>query len=187
MGPSRRFRVDRVEVEHVQDRRATWNWRGSSVTGMESVYAVVDRNYDRLNRWLFLVQQLKKRGLIIVRPNQATGKSSWGGIDRSSVVFPRTTRPGYRGLSYCKIGLADPSGGQTKFVMRRAERDALPPWMRSLRTRMRLKQTVAATRGTDGRHQVLWVRPDDHARMIRFFFAMKVWVLDQGYQIVDSD
>jgi len=43
----------------------------------------------------------------------------------------------------------------------------------------RLKQNVRPTRGTDGEVLVVLVSPDDHAAMIRLFFAMKVWVLKE--------
>ena len=44
---------------------------------------------------------------------------------------------------------------------------------------MRLKQNVRPTRGTDGEVLVVLVPSDDHAAMIRLFFAMKVWVLKE--------
>ena len=45
---------------------------------------------------------------------------------------------------------------------------------------MRLKKNVRPTRGTDGESLVVLVAPDDHAMMIRLFFATKVWVLKEG-------
>jgi hypothetical protein len=59
------------------------------------------------------------------------------------------------------------------------QRDALPRWFEALRSRMRKKGKVNATKGSDGDSLVILVSPDDHAAMIRLFFAMKVWVLKE--------
>jgi hypothetical protein len=59
------------------------------------------------------------------------------------------------------------------------ERHDLPAWFEPLQSRMRLKQNVRPTRGTDGEALVVLVPSDDHAAMIRLFFAMKVWVLKE--------
>jgi hypothetical protein len=45
---------------------------------------------------------------------------------------------------------------------------------------MRLKHNVRPTKGTDGESLVVLVQPNDHAAMIRLFFATKVWVLKEG-------
>ena len=39
---------------------------------------------------------------------------------------------------------------------------------------------MRTTRGTDGNTLAVVIAPDDHAMMIRLFFAMKVWVLKEG-------
>jgi hydrogenase maturation factor len=49
-----------------------------------------------------------------------------------------------------------------------------------MRGRMRRKQNVRPTKGTDGDALVVLVQPGDHAAMIRLFFATKVWVLKEG-------
>jgi hypothetical protein len=48
---------------------------------------------------------------------------------------------------------------------------------------MRAKERVRSTRGTDGNTLVVLVDPDDHAGMIRLYFAMKVWVLKEGIEL----
>jgi hypothetical protein len=78
------------------------------------------------------------------------------------------------------VALADPTGGRTKDVVKGDERDRLPAWFDPLRGRMRRKQNVRPTRGTDGESLVVLVAADDHASMIRLFFATKVWVLKEG-------
>ena len=64
-------------------------------------------------------------------------------------------------------------------MVRGDERGDLPPWFEPLKGRMRIKQNVRTTRGTDGQALVVLVAPDDHAAMIRLFFATKVWVLKE--------
>jgi hypothetical protein len=48
---------------------------------------------------------------------------------------------------------------------------------------MRSKHVVKPTRGTDGDSLVVLVTADDYASMIRLFFATKVWVLKEGFQL----
>jgi hypothetical protein len=48
---------------------------------------------------------------------------------------------------------------------------------------MRLKHNVRQTRGTDGNSLVVLVSSEDHAAMIRLFFAMKVWVMKEGFSL----
>ena len=48
---------------------------------------------------------------------------------------------------------------------------------------MRTKERVRSTRGTDGNTLVILVQPDDYAMMIRLYFAMKVWVLKEGFEL----
>jgi hypothetical protein len=43
-----------------------------------------------------------------------------------------------------------------------------------------MKQSVRTTQGNDGEDLVALVARDDHAAMIRLFFATKVWILKEG-------
>lgn len=182
---ARRLHLKRLEVEAAESRRGSWTWRGRAVVGTEHIYAVRDGNYDRLNTWKMAVQVPRGKGPVIVRAIESPGKAAWAGIERKSMVFNRATQPGYRKYLYCKATPADPSGRRTKFVMTRGERGVLPSWFRPLQRGMRLKSTVATTRGTDARAQVLLARPDDHRRLIGIFFAFKVWVLDRHFQLAE--
>ena len=173
-----------TSIKHLEDRRASWEWRARKVIGTEHVYAVQDENFDRLNTWKMVVQVPKARGAVIVRPLESPGRKALAGVVRKSIVFQRATLPAYRRYLYCKVTLADPSGSQTKFGMRRGERDVLPKWFAPLRRGMRLKGTVTTTHGPTTA-QVLLARPDNHMRMVRIFFALKVWVLTQNYQLVN--
>ena len=77
----------------------------------------------------------------------------------------------------------DPRGTRTKDVIRGDQRRDLPRWFDSLQSRMRTKERVRSTRGTDGNTLVILVNPDDHTMMIRLYFAMKVWVLKEGIEL----
>ncbi len=185
MARRHRFDPHRVIVSHLEDRKATWDWVRKPVRGVESLYEAIDENYDRLNRWVFVVQQPSDAGPIIVRTHEIPSKRVWGSVWRSSITFQRATKSPYRRDRYCKVALADPSGSHTKIVIRKGDERALPIWIRAYGSRLKLKQTVTTTRGTDALHKVLLVRADDHAAMIRAFFVLKVWVLEQRYQVVE--
>jgi hypothetical protein len=108
------------------------------------------------------------------------------------VQFQRATKGEARGKRYCKVALAvppsgrateDPRGTRTKDVIRWDQRRQLPRWFEGLERRMRPKERVRSTRGTDGNALVVLVEPDDHTMMIRLYFAMKVWVLREGIEL----
>jgi hypothetical protein len=78
------------------------------------------------------------------------------------------------------VALADPTGAKSRDVVRGDERSELPPWFDALKSRMRVKQNGRPTKGNDGEDLVIVVTAEDHAAMIRLFFATKVWVLKEG-------
>lgn len=185
MGRRRRFDPQRVAVSRTQELRSAWRSPGGGpVLGTAHLYDVTDGNFDRLNRWIFSVRVPRgKPGRVIVSPLIAPGKTTWAGIERRSVVFVPATRRPYRGFMYCKLNVADPSGERTKIGIRRGEKGILPRWFDALRSHTRLKETVAATHGTDRTAQVAIVPRHDHERMIRVYFALKVWVLHEAVQV----
>jgi hypothetical protein len=157
---------------------------GRTVRGVEYSYAVKDRNFGRLNGWKYLVRVPdSSRDEIVVQPVSVPGKQVWAGLDRRSIVFVRATKNPHRSKMYCKVNLADPMAERTKVGTRRGERDLLPRWFDYFRPHMRLKNTVTTTAGHDGMAQVVRVGPEDHRRMVRLFFALKVWVLEEGVVI----
>ena len=87
------------------------------------------------------------------------------------------------GTYYCPIALADVTGRQSRIVIRSDERELLPAWFRTLDRRMRAKESVRSTRGTDANALVALVPAGDHAAMIGMFFATKVWVLKERFTI----
>lgn len=184
MARMRRYDPKLVDMEHLEDRSATWDFLRRRVRGTESLYEVRDRNYDRNNRWVFVVQQPgNDKNPIIVRPREWPEKAVWERIWRRSIVFNRAGKPGYRGKVYCKMTLADPTGARTKVFVRNVNRKLLPKWFAQFRPAMRRKITVTTTKGNDQDHYVVLVSPEDHLAMIRLFFALKVWVLNESFSM----
>jgi hypothetical protein len=95
------------------------------------------------------------------------------------LTFVRASKGSARGKWYCQVALADPTGEKSRAIVRADQREKLPRWFDALRGRMRVKETVKPTRGTDGQSLVILVSADDHVAMIRLFFATKVWILKE--------
>jgi len=184
MASRKRYDLDRVTVESREQKSKTWTFPGSSgrdqVSGTEHVYAAIDENPGAHYLWEFLVRVPGTRGeQVEVRPLSVPPLKAWAELPDRSVMFPLATLGDSRGKRYCKVTLADPTGEKTKSMIRWGERDSLPRWFEPLRSRMRKKSKVRSTRGSDGEALVILVPADDHAAMIRLFFAMKVWVLKE--------
>lgn len=180
----KRYKPNLVIVTPLDTRRASWTMGRRPVSGEEHIFKVEDENYSKLNEWTFVVRvPAGSSTSIIVQPTQVPGKRVWAGVERRSIVWrPATINP-HRKKMYCKLNLADPTLEKTKVGLTRGERGLLPKWFKSLKHRIRLKGTVTTTRGTDAKAQVLLVRKRDYVGMIRLFFALKVWVLEEGYWI----
>ncbi len=177
----RHYRFEKLDIGPAGERPASWTFAGRTVTGTEFAFLVTDRNFDSRNTWEFLVRIPKDQtGRIEVRPRSVPNLRAWAGLDRRSLTFTQARRPNYRAWYYCQIALADPTGTRTKRVVRGHERHSLPVWFEELRTCLRQKETVRATKGYDGDELVAIVRPDEHHRMISLFFATKVWVLKEA-------
>jgi hypothetical protein len=180
MAPRKRYRLDRVTVEPGEQRASTWTFGGTPVSGTEQAYIVVDGNFPSRNLWDFVVRLPKERdGRIEVRPRVTPNVKVWAELPDRSITFSRATKGEARGKWYCQVALADPTGARSRDIVRGDERGALPGWFDALRSRMRVKQNVKTTRGTDGEALVVLVSAGDHAAMIRLFFATKVWVLKE--------
>jgi hypothetical protein len=180
MASRKRYDLDLVTVESGESRPATWAFAGEAVSGTEQSYTVTDGNFQRQNEWGFIVRVPKARGTRIeVRPRATPNVKVWAELPDRSLTFLPATKGDARGRWYCQVALADPTGERSKDVVRGDERTLLPKWFDRLQGRMRLKQNVRPTRGTDGEALVILVPAGDHAAMIRLFFAMKVWVLKE--------
>jgi hypothetical protein len=180
MASRKRYRLELVTVEQRDSRTATWTFAGEAVSGIEQGYWVTDGNFPTRNTWEFMVRIPKARsGRLEVRPRTTPTVKVWAELTDRSLTFAVATRGEARGRRYCPVALADPTGERSRDVVRGDQRTRLPAWFAPLQGRMRLKQTVRPTRGTDGQSLVVLVAADDHAMMIRLFFAMKVWVLKE--------
>jgi hypothetical protein len=175
------YKTDRVEVEPTGASRSTWTFAGRTVKGIEHQYDVTDGNHTSRNRWGFVVRVPRDTyGRIEVRPVATPNDSRYAGLDRRSITFMRATRPNYTGFRYCPLALADPSGDASRVIVRGSEKRHLPTWLRKFGWRLKEKNTVRSTRGTDGALLVVLVRPDDHRFMIATFLATKAGVLKRG-------
>ena len=184
MASRKRYRLDLVTVAAGDSRPATWTFAGDAVSGTEQFYTVNDGNFPGRNTWDFMVRIPKARGeRLEVRPRTTPNVKVWAELTDRSLTFARATKGEARGRWYCPVALADPTGERSRDVVRGDQRHQLPAWFGSLQGRMRLKQNVRPTKGTDGQSLVLLVQPDDHAMMIRLFFATKVWVLKEGVRL----
>lgn len=170
----------KVEVLLQEERRSSWKWNSRTIRGSEFVYEAVDRNFDRFNRWTFSVKVPQDGGQIVVQPQSVPGKKVFAGLERRSVVFIKATKNPHRTRLYCKANLADPTGEKNRLSTKRGDRSLLPSWFKYFIPDMRLKQTVTTTAANDGQSQVVLVGRDDYERMIRLFFALRVWVLQEG-------
>lgn len=179
-----KYRLDRVVVEPGESRPATWTFGGATERGTEQSYTVTDTNFPGRNRWEFVVRIPKvSSGRLEVRPRTAPEVKAWAELPDRSITFMRATLGEAKGKRYCQVALADASGERSRAIVRADQRDELPAWFDTLKGRMRVKEHVKRTKGTDGRALVLLVREGDHAEMIRLFFALKVWVLKEGFEL----
>jgi hypothetical protein len=184
MAPRSRYSLDQVSVEPGEERASSWTFGGKPVTGVELTYTVRDENFRSRNEWEFIVRIPRVRGeRIEVRPRTTPNVRAWAELPDRSLTFARATRGAARGKWYCQVALADPTGEKSRAIVRGDQRGKLPRWFDVLRGRMRIKEKVRPTRGTDGQSLVVLVAADDHASMIRLFFATKVWVLKERFAL----
>jgi hypothetical protein len=181
-GP-KKYQAINVDVRLERERRSSWKWDNRTIRGVELIYEAFDRNFDRLNRWTFSVRVPQDRGQIVVQPRSAPGKKVFASLERRSVVFTKATKNPYRTQLYCKANLADPTGAKNRVSTKRGERSLLPSWFKYFVPQMRLKHTVTTTAGYDGESQVVLVGRDDYERMIRLFFALRIWILQEDVVI----
>jgi len=184
MARMKTYRLDKVQVERGEVHPAQWTFAGESMSGTEQWYTVTDTNFSRNNAWQFVLRLPKVAAdRIEVRPRSTPKVKSWSELTDRSLTFMRATMPTARGKRYCQVALADASGKRTKDVVRTDQRHLLPKWLDAMSHRLRAKESVRRTKGTDGNALVALVQEDDHELMIRLFFAMKVWVLKEGFAL----
>jgi hypothetical protein len=175
-----RYELDRVIVWPGEQRASTWTFGGQTISGVEQGYAVRDENLPSRNEWEFVVRTPSGRNeRVEVRPRSTPNVKVWAELTDRSLTFSRATKGDAKGKWYCQVALADPTGARSRDIVRADQRDELPRWFDPLRSRMRKKQNVRSTRGTDGEVLVVLVPARDHVAMIRLFFATKVWILKE--------
>ena len=178
----KRYSIDKLAMEKGDVRKATWTFAGEGVSGEELTYWVTDLNFESRNRWEFVVRVPRTRGeRVEVRPRTAPDLKVWAELPDRSLTFSRCTRGPHRGDYCCPVALADVSGERSRIVVRSEERGLLPAWFQPFERRMRSKEVVRGTRGTDGESLVILVPVRDYEEMIRLFFATKVWVLKEKF------
>jgi hypothetical protein len=175
-----RYHLDRVIVWPGEQRASTWTFGGQTKAGVEQTYAVRDENFPSRNEWEFVVRIPNGRDeRVEVRPRSTPNVKVWAELPDRSLTFSRATKGDARGKWYCQVALADPTGAKSRDIVRADQRSELPAWFDSLKGRMRKKQNIRSTRGTDGEVLVVLVPAHDHVAMIRLFFATKVWILKE--------
>jgi len=180
MRTRRRYKLDRVEVLPLESRPASWTFAGGAVRGTEMSYAAIDTNFSDRNRWEFIVRiPSDPKGRIEVRPRTTPNVKAWDELPDRSLTFSLATKGTARGKWYAQVALADASGERSKAVVNTSQRGSLPHWFTELGGRMRRKESVKPTKGTDADALVVLVARGDHAAMIRLFFATKVWILSE--------
>jgi hypothetical protein len=180
MAPRTRYQLDRVTVEPGEERASTWTFGGKPMSGVEQTYIARDGNFRSRNEWEFVIRIPRDRDeRIEVRPRTTPNLKVWAELPDRSLTFSRATKGDARGKWYCQVALADPTGAKSRDIVRADQRQQLPRWFDALKGKMRVKENVRSTRGTDGQALVVLVPADDHAAMIRLFFATKVWILKE--------
>jgi hypothetical protein len=176
-----KYKLARIDVAPVDTRPASWTFAGDPVRGTEFAYTVTDNNFSTRNQWQFIVRVPQDRkGRIEIRPRTTPNLKVWAELPDRSLTFSQATKGTARGKWYCQVALADATGERSKAVVKTDQRSELPHWFAEMSGRMRRKEAVKPTRGTDANALVVLVPAGDHAAMIRMFFATKVWILSEG-------
>jgi len=184
MAPRARYELEKVMVEPGQERASSWTFGGQLLSGIERTYTVRDKNFPARNQWEFVVRIPRDRAeRVEVRPRTTPNVKAWAELPDRSLTFSRATKGSARGKWYCPVALADPTGRKSRDVVRADERGLLPRWFDALKGRMRVKEKVKSTRGTDDQSLVILVPAGDYAGMIRLFFATKVWILKERFAL----
>ena len=185
MSRRKSYRLDRVVVEPGERRPASWTFGGDPQQGFEQIYHVTDGNFDGRNHWEFVVRIPKRAGdpaggaADERRPTCGRGRSCR--TARSSSCAARWAMPRGSGTAWrpSPTSAASGAGPSSAPISATSSR----PGSTASATGCGPRRNVKRTRGTDGGALVLLVPEDDHAAMIRLFFALKVWVLKEGFEL----
>jgi len=174
-------RISKVSVTATGSRPAAWTFTGKVVKGDEIRYEVRDHNYYRGNKWEFLIRVPKEKSKYIeVRPIKVPNIKVLAQLPKLAIAFRRATLRPNVGRYYCKVTVADLTGGARKAILSLKGWRALP-WASELKGHLRKKAEVRVGKGTDRNSLVLLTERGDHEMMIKVFFVLKVWVLREGF------
>ncbi len=173
----RRQPLDPLEIKStcVDRSKGFWTVWGKTNTGTPVTYRVNDGNLDEI--WRFQLREMAD-GRVSVHVLEKPRKKAYATISEiaPSIVFTRLSTRSKD--SYHPIGLWTVGG--TRRVAR-GSRGTLPAWFARppFRASIHLYSSVRSGGASLANKQVLTCRSDDHAFMIRAFFAEKIWPMVQ--------
>ncbi len=174
------FDLSKLIIERVGEFKDNWTMARRPVTGEVLVFNVKDKNYRTDNDWIFYVQVPDEEcgdHNIIIRPEMPPSRDELTGIERRAITVMPIDQPDNKAALYCKVNLSDPTGARNKIGVRYEERHNLPAWMKPFSRRMRTKESVRSTRGTDSKALVVLFKDGDYDGMVRLFIASRAWPL----------
>jgi hypothetical protein len=121
---------------------------------------------------------MRKGDYVLLQALDYPRAKAWTPLARMVINFAKATMPDYRGMLYAKIRLADPAGDRKYDSIFWEQRKVLPAYIAAFD--LHAKSQVATTRGGDAESLVAVLPRDDHAQMIRLYFAVKAWPLREG-------
>jgi hypothetical protein len=182
MAVKRRFDVDRIVISPGRvDEDSFWEFGGNVFRGTVYHYVALDANGKLPRPWWFVLHvpsDWRKGAYVLLQALDYPRTRAWTPVGRTAINFAKATMPKFRGMLYAKVRLADPMGSQKYENVAWAQREVLPGYFAAFN--LRPKRRVATTRGSDGESLVAVMSRDDHAQMIRLYFATKAWPLDVG-------
>ncbi len=177
--------IDRIVVSRGRvEEDAYWEFMSRRSHGAMHHYTALDANQRMPAPWWFILnvpRELRKGEYVLLQAVDYPRIDDWTPIARTVINLAKATMRGYRGMLYAKIRLADPVGAQKYENVLWEHRHALPPYLKSFT--LCAKKKVATTRGGDAESLVAVMPHDDHAQMIRLFFATKAWPLHLGLPV----
>ena len=166
-------------------------------------YAVSDGNLRTRGTWVAQIHDKKVRdkdgfihdaSVISVFLAPANASIRMISLTRQSIMVQPATVGRYAGRPYAHVTFRDPQQFGGKKTVGRGERDELPDWfMNSYGRRLRLRKTVQGAVESDSDfgqrmgayHDIkqVVVFPDwDDEEFIRYFFMMRIFSVEQGYE-----
>lgn len=168
------------------------------------LYSVSDKNLKTRGSWVAQVHEKRKvdqngvthESLVIsifLAPSNASHRMI--SLTRSSIMVQQAAVGRYAGKPYIHVTFRDPEGFGGKRTAGRGERTELPDWfMAHYSNRLRLRKTVQGAVQSDSEvgqrlatfhdiKQVVVFPYWDDEQFIRLFFLMRVFSVEQGYEL----